>query len=178
MRVPVPPPPPRPPNLCSFSLFLFVFLAVRCRDAASRAKGESINDGLEAEEEFFRTVEPWRSLQSEAKAEADPIIFLGCKALRIRLASLLLQRINDQLPSVCLEIRGMLVKAEESLAKMPLQLDSPTARRMEFEKCTEQVRDLVQNTITPLTISFRRKGIAGARVLLRGWVAFARRFMI
>ena len=39
----------------------------------------------------------------------------------------------------------MLVKAEESLARLPPQLDSPTARRMEFEKCTEQVRDLVQN---------------------------------
>jgi energy-coupling factor transporter ATP-binding protein EcfA2 len=95
--------------------------------------GMTIADGLLNEEEFFATVEPWRTRRAE-----DPSKF-GVAALREALATKQDAVLRAEIPAIRAEIAARLSAAEETLARLGPDVDTPELRAQAREKLMEEV---------------------------------------
>ena len=108
---------------------------VKCRGQKQLSQGTSIETGIQHENDFFRTTEPWKDVPED---------LVGIENLRRKLADLLENRIKDSMPSVQKEIKLKLEAAREEFEKLGSPLNDTFSRRLYFSDVVEKQYRLME----------------------------------
>ncbi|GKY98332.1 hypothetical protein MPSEU_000790800 [Mayamaea pseudoterrestris] len=120
--------------------FSLGFHMVKGRGQAALDRQDSIDDGLEDEERFFESVEPWRSIVDRS--------LLGTSNLRDKLAALQMNHTRRQIPGIVKEIRDKQRAASETLKAMGVPLTSAYDRRRYFQDVCHAIVSRLEATVS------------------------------
>ena len=113
-------------------MFLFeLIMAETGRGQAALNKNETIEEGLQGEESFFRNTEPWRTIDDEK--------LLGTKNLRVKLANLQMHIIRSSFKGITLDLKQ---QQEETTKEYNLLGDIPSTlmgKRSHFRSIKEHL---------------------------------------
>ncbi|KAL5504501.1 hypothetical protein ACEPAH_7162 [Sanghuangporus vaninii] len=109
------------------------WFCVKQPDSKQVASGITLENVQTLEDDFFESVEPWRSLPFSARSR------LGARPLVERLSQMLAELIAHRLPEVREEVERMIFETKNTLKDMPIppsedSLAEATVRVMEFAK--------------------------------------------
>eukprot|EP00240_Pyramimonas_obovata_P003444 CAMPEP_0118928644 /NCGR_PEP_ID=MMETSP1169-20130426/5850_1 /TAXON_ID=36882 /ORGANISM="Pyramimonas obovata, Strain CCMP722" /LENGTH=812 /DNA_ID=CAMNT_0006870673 /DNA_START=258 /DNA_END=2696 /DNA_ORIENTATION=+ len=100
------------------------FHMVKCRGQKALNEGKSMQEGMQEEEHFFTTQEPW------CKEEARD--FFGVPELRKKLAGLQVRMIGDSIPGLLADIEAQRKSAAEELARLGKPFSSDAERHAAY----------------------------------------------
>ncbi len=109
--------------------FTLGFHMIKCRGQKALNDEVTVRQGLEQEDQFFKSTGPWRDI-------ADRSLF-GVDSLRDKLSALQVRMIEDSIPSIMTEVAQKKLTAAEELKRLGQDLSTDAMRR----ECFNQVID-------------------------------------
>ena len=103
------------------------FHMVKCRGQQQLNDGLDLEAGMQAEQRFFASEDPWRR-----ESQKSPKLF-GIPALRSKLTGLQLRMINDSIPSILADILKQTADAEAEYQKLGELVNTSYERRHCFQ---------------------------------------------
>jgi GTP-binding protein EngB required for normal cell division len=120
--------------------FQMGFHMVKGRGQADLDRNMTIEEGIQSEESFFSTRQPWRDVQ-------DRDLF-GTTKLRKKLGNLQLQMIRECLPSIISELNQKGDKAKQELSQLGNIPISDSEKRIFFRRLGDKIVDQLRELLT------------------------------
>jgi GTPase SAR1 family protein len=109
--------------------FALGFNMIRCRGQKALNDGVTVSQGLQQEENFFKSNYPWRDIEDRS--------LFGVDSLRDKLSSLQVKMIEDSVPSIMREVVQKKKAAAEELQRLGMDLSTDGLRRQFYNQVAD-----------------------------------------